>query len=605
MRIVTNSLQFRLISAFCLISILPLVFINLMSYYNTTGIVQENTDELAEVNLVQTDKSVRSTLAAYEDLLFQLYTGDDIVNDVDELNAGGNEALAVNQLRRTLRGIANIKDSIQCITIITESGDIIFYDKPTASSIKNSWLDTMNLTPEELYDKISNENSTQYITTRYASSFSAKPYYLFHLAHRIVDYNSIHRQLGVIIISIDERLLHEVCNQNSVDGDDTLPGNVNFIVDDEGRLVTFPVQRSIENTVLPIPESENGWRESYGELIEGSGLMDGDNFAIHSLRDDLLGWSFVNVSDQSVVFRQIEAQRNLMLLAVFLSVAFLIAVIILVTRHMTGSIKNIVAAMKKAGAGDLAVRVRRDRKMPSEMETITDQFNRMMGQMNKLVEEVKMVSARQKDAEITALEAQINPHFLYNTLDTINWMAINADQYEISSAIGALARILRYGIDKSNSIVTLREEMEWLQQYIFLQQTRLKNTFSCQIIVPPELLDCLIHKLIFQPFVENAILHGFEGVQQHHILIIEIQEKPKGLLNITIHDNGKGIEAAKVEEIKQGILPDNKSKNHLGMKNAIDRLKMYYGEDAEFIIESPEGKGTTLVIRIPKTQGRE
>ena len=118
----------------------------------------------------------------------------------------------------------------------------------------------------------------------------------------------------------------------------------------------------------------------------------------------------------------------------------------------------------------MAVRVRRDRKMPSEMETITDQFNRMMGQMNKLVEEVKMVSARQKDAEITALEAQINPHFLYNTLDTINWMAINADQYEISSAIGALARILRHGITVSNSIVTLREEMEWLQQYIFLQQ---------------------------------------------------------------------------------------------------------------------------------------
>ena len=92
-----------------------------------------------------------------------------------------------------------------------------------------------------------------------------------------------------------------------MDGDDTLPGNVNFIVDDEGRLVTFPVQRSIENTVLPIPESENGWRESYGELIEGSGLMDGDNFAIRSLRDDLLGWSFVNVSDQSVC---ISADRS-------------------------------------------------------------------------------------------------------------------------------------------------------------------------------------------------------------------------------------------------------------------------------------------------------
>lgn len=603
LRIITNSFHFRLISAFCLISILPLVFINLMSYYNTTKIVQENTDKLAEVNLIQTNKSVRSTLATYEDLLFQLYTGDDIVNYVEKLNAGEDEALTVNQLRRTLRGIANIKDSIQCITIIAESGDTIFYDKPTASSIKNSWMDTMSLTSEELYDKISDKSDTQYLTTQYAANLSAKPYYLFHLAHRIVDYNSIYRQLGVIIISIDERLLDEVCNQNSADGDDTLPGNLNFIVDDQGRLVTFPIQQSIENIVLPIPKSENNWKESYSEFIKKSGLMSGDNFAIHSLRDELLGWSFVNVSDQSIVFQQIEAQRNLMLLIIFLSIIFLISVIVLVTRHMTRSMKNIVIAMKKAGIGDLAVRVSRDKKMPSEMETITDQFNRMMVQINELVDKVKMVSAQQKDAEIMALEAQINPHFLYNTLDTISWMAINADQYEISNAIGALARILRYGIDNSNGIVTLREEMEWLQQYIFLQQTRLKNAFSCQIIVPPELLDCLIHKLLFQPFIENAILHGFAGIQQHHILIIDIKEKLQGFLSIKIQDNGKGIETAKVEEIKQGVLPDNKGKNHLGMKNAIERLRMYYGEDAKFIIESQEGKGTTVVIQIPKIQG--
>ena len=200
----------------------------------------------------------------------------------------------------------------------------------------------------------------------------------------------------------------------------------------------------------------------------------------------------------------------------------------------------------------MAVRVRRDRKMPSEMETITDQFNRMMGQMNKLVEEVKMVSARQKDAEITALEAQINPHFLYNTLDTINWMAINADQYEISSAIGALARILRYGIDKSNSIVTLREEMEWLQQYIFLQQTRLKNTFSYELDVPKELLDCKIHKLLFQPFVENAILHGFEGVRRHHILVVKVQKRQNGFLQIIVKDNGKAFRRTRFRRLKAG-----------------------------------------------------
>ena len=456
----------------------------------------------------------------------------------------------------------------------------------------------------ELYNRVSKSRNTQYITTKFAANSYVKPYYLFHLAHRIVDYNSINRELGVVIISIDERLLNEVCNQNLQNGKDSLPGNLNFIVDDTGYLVTFPEQYKIETMKLPVPNATDDWQSKYSQIIQESGMTEGKDFAIHSTHDDLLGWNFVSVSDQSAVFQQIESQRNLMLLVIFLSVFFVIAMIILVTHRMMGSIDSIVKGMKKAGTGDLTVRVSPSKNMPSEMETITKQFNKMMGQMNGLMEEVKVVTARQKDAEITALEAQINPHFLYNTLDTINWMSIDADQYEISNAIGALARILRYGIDKSNGVVTLREESDWLKQYLFLQQTRLKNTFSCKVSVPPELMECLIHKLLFQPFVENAILHAFEGMQRHHVLIVEIKEKPQGVLSILIQDNGKGIEANKLDEIKNGILSDNKDKNHLGMKNSIERLKMYYGEEANFIIESQVGKGTAVVIQIPKRQGR-
>lgn len=600
---VMNSFKYRLIFAFCLVAILPLVFINLISYYNITNIVQSNTDEMAEVNLVQTGKSIRSTLSTYEDLLFQLYTGDDIVSYVDKLNAGEDEALTVNQLRRTLRGIANIKDYIQCITVITEAGDVIFYDKPTASTIRNSWMSAEGMSAEELYALASQTNDTRYLTTRFAPDSSVKEYYLFHLAHRIVDYTSINRELGVIIISIDERLLDEVCNPNLRSGESTSSGNINFIVDDTGRLVTFPDQRKMETLSFPVPGAADDWQDRYRQLIQESGLTKGNDIAIHSTHDELLGWNFINVSDQSEVLQEIESQRNLMLLVIFLSVFFVIAMIILVTHHMTGSIARIVRGMKKAGEGDLSVRVPPAKNMPSELETITKQFNKMMGQMNELVEEVRVVSARQKDAEITALEAQINPHFLYNTLDTINWMSIDAGQYEISNAIGALARILRYGIDNSNGIVTLREETEWLKQYIFLQQTRLKHTFTCQISVPPELMECLIHKLLFQPFVENAILHGFEGVRRHHVLIIEIKEKSEGVLSVAIQDNGKGIEAEKVEEIRRGMIPDNQDKNHLGMKNSIERLKMYYGEETEFSIESQVGKGTTVEIRIPKIGG--
>ena len=124
--------------------------------------------------------------------------------------------------------------------------------------------------------------------------------------------------------------------------------------------------------------------------------------------------------------------------------------------------------------------------------------------------------------------------------------------------------------------------------------------FSCRIDVPKEFMSCKIHKLLFQPFVENAILHGFEGVKRHHVLTIEISEEPKEFLTITVTDNGKGIEPEKIEELKRGLLPQGGDKSHIGMNNAIERLKMYYGDGAAFNIESQFGAGTTVTIQIPK-----
>ncbi len=134
-----------------------------------------------------------------------------------------------------------------------------------------------------------------------------------------------------------------------------------------------------------------------------------------------------------------------------------------------------------------------------------------------LEKEKKKQRISREKAEIRALEAQINPHFLYNTLDTINWMAIDRGEFDISNAIGSLANILRYAITDSNGTVCIRDEIEWLKKYIYLQQFRLKNKFVRVIEVAPELLDVKIHKLLLQPFIENAIIHGFNGEQDEYI----------------------------------------------------------------------------------------
>ena len=177
-------------------------------------------------------------------------------------------------------------------------------------------------------------------------------------------------------------------------------------------------------------------------------------------------------------------------------------------------------------------------------------------------------------------------------------MAIDRDEYEISNMIATLARILRYGISDSNGIVKIKDEIDWLKQYIFLQQTKLKNSFECHINVEPELMEIPIHKLLLQPFIENAILHGFEGVDRAHRLQMDMKREGE-FIKIEIEDNGCGISDEIVQEMNQGIFRKTEDKNHIGMENAITRLYMYYGEKTKVTIGSRPGEGTLIRIWIP------
>lgn len=587
-----TKLQTRLILAFLITSMIPLIVINIFLYYNTSGIVRSNVDELAAANLDQTRSGLDIWLESYQDILFQIYMNDDIVKTVEEINEGKELSINRKQLRRTLRGLFYTKEYIKSITIITQSGEIIFYDLLTGSMTKNSWLDNFGMTPAEIYDMVSQDNMTHIFSTREAYTSAQDTAYLFHLGHRIIDYKKVDKQLGVVMVSVDEQMLREACSVQEGGS------YFNFIVDREGRLVSYTQDALLGKKILDWTEEEKSRREAYREFLETHEGRETGNLSIYTVYDDKFQWEIVRVSDQNTVVERLKAQQRLIVVVLILSLAALTAVILLLTQSLTGSLRRLVSVMERAGMGELSARMKVDGRTPREVEVISGQFNRMLERLGDSMEKEKNAIERQKSAEIAALEAQINPHFIYNTLDTINWMAIDRDEYEISSSINALAAILRYGINQSNEIVTVRQEEEWLKQYLFLQQTRLKNTFVCEIHVDAQVKEYHIHKLLLQPFVENAILHGFEGVDRTHRLSVQIGREENDL-KIEIYDNGKGIPKQLVETMNRGEFPKCTEKNHIGMENAITRIGMYYGERAAVRIESEEDVYTRILITIP------
>ncbi len=583
-----KSIKIRLVTAFVATSIVPILLVNIVYYYNTSKLVRHNVESMTRANLEQTKVSLDVWLDSYEDILFQVYTDDYIVELVDEINAGEDVANNRKKLRKTLRGLFYTKDYVKSIAIITESGELAFYDQLTASTTHTSWLDSMALSQNELYEEINNDNKTHLFSTGEKVVFGSNSCYLFHIGHRLIDYRDVPKKCGIVVVSIDVELLEEVCSMPTENG-------MNFIVDGSGYLVSCFNSDQVGKIIVSEHAAEEEKKAAYRRIAEKTGMLGNGELSIYSVYDEKTGWEIIRATNQDELVRGLHRQQKMLGFIILLSLLAVLLIMVSQVTRMTGSIKRVVETMRKAGKGDLAVRVKPDKIRPTEIEIIAEEFNSMMDKLKNSVE-------KQKNAEIAALEAQINPHFLYNTLDTINWMAIDKDEYEISNMIATLARILRYGISDSNGIVKVKDEVDWLKQYIFLQQMKLKNSFHCSINVEPEIMGIFIHKLLLQPFVENAILHGFKGVDRTHSLHMDMKQE-QNFVKIEIKDNGRGIPSEIVQEMNAGIFRQTDDRNHIGMENAITRIRMYYGERAKVVVESQIGQGTSVQICIPVAGG--
>ena len=287
-----------------------------------------------------------------------------------------------------------------------------------------------------------------------------------------------------------------------------------------------------------------------------------------------------------------------MLLAIIIAFGF--------SHNIVHSILHISSVMDHFNKDNLDISVSENSN--NEVRLVETAFNSMAKRINNLIEENKnqydrivQITKDSNLAELKSLEMEINPHFLFNTIDTINWMAMREGCADISEQLSNLAHILRYTTYNLNGIVTLKDEIEWIKHYLELQINRFPNRFRYQISLDEKALDFRVHKMLLQPFIENSIIHGFDGIQYSGNLLITIGLLKQRYLLIKIWDNGCGIPPEKVTQINRLFHTRGKPCNFgIGLENIAFRIYRYYNGKAK-VYASSNRNTTCFTLFIPNT----
>lgn len=287
--------------------------------------------------------------------------------------------------------------------------------------------------------------------------------------------------------------------------------------------------------------------------------------------------------------------RNRMLLVFFATALLIIPLIYIIAFSNTKRIKKLISNMKKISQDDFNILLLPQSR--DEIGELTSNFNYMLSKISILLDEKYKLGKEKKNLELKALQAQINPHFLYNTLDMLNLMSLENNDLEVNSAVHELSNFYKLSLSKGQDIVTLQNEIDHIKSYVNIQNMRYCNCIELKINITPELMQYHILKIILQPIVENAFLHGIlEKDSQNGEIAISAELCSQDLI-ITVFDDGVGILPEKLEGLLSGGL--NSNLHGYGVKNINERLKLNYGSQYGLTYLSKHGLGTSVLIRIP------
>jgi two-component system sensor histidine kinase YesM len=373
-----------------------------------------------------------------------------------------------------------------------------------------------------------------------------------------------------------------------------------YVLSDNGATIFHPKQQLIDAGLM---------REDFNKVLEYSDGIhredyDGTSRLITTKTMGYTGWKIVGVSSVSEMQTSPFDNRLLIWGLSLLVCIFLVGINFFISSKITTPLRRLDRAIS-AIEGDLdAVRIPIEGTY--EIQHLGKTLNSMTASLKALMDDVVYEQEHVRRSEMIALQSQINPHFLYNTLDSAVWM-IEAERYDGAiTMITSLARLFRISLSQGDNIISLEKELEHVENYLTIQQMRYKNKFDYKITYDERLKDIPVIKLIVQPLVENAIYHAMEYVYDDGEIHVKAYVS-EDILSIDVIDNGPGMTETQVKDLQDGVHKVDKTRGSgVGFQNVLQRVQMYYGEPFGLDVISEPDEGTTIRIRIPVTgKGKE
>ncbi len=314
------------------------------------------------------------------------------------------------------------------------------------------------------------------------------------------------------------------------------------------------------------------------------------------------GWKIVVIGDVQKLESKFKPFNSLFVLVIIFGITGLFGIYFTVMWWFTKPLVKLTKAIRKVGTGDFEHRI--EIKRNDEFGKVADEFNRMSSMIKDLIGELNLTNEKKRNSDFQVLLSQVNPHFLYNTLNSIDMMVDVGNKKDVHRALEILVSLLKYGLDKRSQLRTLSDEFDYIVKYIEILKIRYGCRFEYRMELPGELADIKVLKLLLQPLVENAIFHGLHPLKKERGNLRVKAWRNLQILWIEVSDNGVGMTEEFLRDLLNGTSPESGEKPEnsgtgIGIINVKERIQLYYGEDYGLDIKSGINEGTTVTVRIP------